>query len=521
MKRLLGYVRVSTTKQGEHGVSLHEQRDAISRHAAHLGIEVTRWFEERQTAAKRGRPVFSQMLRLLKRGDADGVIIHKIDRSARNLKDWSDLGELIDAGIEVHFANESIDLHSRGGRLSADIQAVVAADYVRNLREETRKGFYGRLKQGFYPLPAPLGYVDRGKAKPKEIDVTTAPLVRRAFELYATGRYTLVTLRAELRRRGLRNRRGKAVSLNGISRLLNNPFYIGLIRLQSTGERFRGVHTPLITKSLFDRVQAVLTGRTNTRAMRHDMTFRRILRCGRCAYALVGEVQKKHVYYRCHSPGCAGTSMREERIDDAITEALAPLGFSPEEQSYLGEKLPILRASWAGRRVAQRDALLLRRKSLEERLNRLTDAYIDQLIDRDAFEQRKEALLLERAETEDQIRQLEADETESVDRLEQFLELAGTASRLYKSALGHEKRELLKSITSNLCVDGKTLVIVYRLPFQTIANRFQTLNGDPYRDVPRTVDALIQGLSEVIVTKNLEFVQNRQKKDITDAAISA
>lgn len=50
-----------------------------------------------------------------------------------------------------------VDLHSRGGRLSADIQSVVAADYVRNLREEAKKGIYGRLKQGFYPMRAPIG----------------------------------------------------------------------------------------------------------------------------------------------------------------------------------------------------------------------------------------------------------------------------------------------------------------------------------------------------------------------------
>jgi DNA invertase Pin-like site-specific DNA recombinase len=113
--------------------------------------KITRWFIEQETAAKRGRPIFGQMLKLLKAEKASGVIIHKIDRSARNLKDWADLGELIDSGIEVHFANESLDLHSRGGRLSADIQAVVASDYIRNLREETKKGFYGRLKQGLYP----------------------------------------------------------------------------------------------------------------------------------------------------------------------------------------------------------------------------------------------------------------------------------------------------------------------------------------------------------------------------------
>jgi DNA invertase Pin-like site-specific DNA recombinase len=90
------------------------------------------------------------MLKLLRQRKAEGVVMHKIDRSARNLKDWADLVDLADRGIEVQFANEGLDLNSRGGRLSADIQAVVASDYIRNLREEAKKGIYGRLKQGFH-----------------------------------------------------------------------------------------------------------------------------------------------------------------------------------------------------------------------------------------------------------------------------------------------------------------------------------------------------------------------------------
>src|SRR5271170_7341091 len=105
------------------------------------------------------------MLKMLRSGKVRGVLIHKIDRSARNMKDWAERGELIDQGVEVHFVNESLDLASRGGRLSADIQAVVAADYIRNLREESRKGFYGRIKQGLFPLPAPVGYLDMGQGK--------------------------------------------------------------------------------------------------------------------------------------------------------------------------------------------------------------------------------------------------------------------------------------------------------------------------------------------------------------------
>src|SRR5579862_2982193 len=137
MGKVFAYARVSTPRQGERGVSLPEQKEAIERFARQHGLEITRWFEERESASHQGRPAFTEMMRLLRLKAAQGVIIHKIDRSARNLEDWVNL---VDAGVEIHFATENLDLRTVAGRLSADIQAVVAAHYSRNLREEVKKG---------------------------------------------------------------------------------------------------------------------------------------------------------------------------------------------------------------------------------------------------------------------------------------------------------------------------------------------------------------------------------------------
>src|SRR5690348_10220273 len=137
MPPFFGYIRVSTARQGENGTSLDAQRDAILRHAQTHQLSIIRWIEEQATAAKRGRPVFTRLFGLLQKQQAAGVIIHGIVRGARNLRDWADLGELLDAGVAVEVAGESLDLQSRGGRLTADIQAVVAADFIRNLQEET------------------------------------------------------------------------------------------------------------------------------------------------------------------------------------------------------------------------------------------------------------------------------------------------------------------------------------------------------------------------------------------------
>jgi len=70
MEGYIGYTRVSTVKQGTKGVSLQEQRDGISRYGERNQLPITVWLEEMETAAKQGRPVFNQALKLLRTGKA-------------------------------------------------------------------------------------------------------------------------------------------------------------------------------------------------------------------------------------------------------------------------------------------------------------------------------------------------------------------------------------------------------------------------------------------------------------------
>src|SRR5579859_3921098 len=286
MKHLFAYIRVSDPKQGK-GVSLDEQRSIIEGHALRIGATITEWFVEKKTAAKTGRTQFARLVKLLRAGKADGVIIHKVDRSSRNFRDWADIDELIENGVDVHFANENMDLRSRGGRLAADIEMVFAVDYIRNLREETLKGILGRLKQGILPRNAPIGYLDCGAGKPKVIDGARGPLIRELFERYATGSYTLRMLTADSVTLGLRNRNGNPLRLTQIHSLLRNPFYAGILRSSRFGI-FQGAHVPLISRATFDRVQAVLAGKFVRRTKRHILLFRRMLRCHTCARSLIG-----------------------------------------------------------------------------------------------------------------------------------------------------------------------------------------------------------------------------------------
>jgi DNA invertase Pin-like site-specific DNA recombinase len=490
MKSYVAYIRVSTAKQGQHGSSLQEQRDAILSFANRQNLHIAEWFEDRETAAKKGRTQFMRMMAALEKQRAGGVILHKIDRGARNLWDWARIQDLIDVGVEVHFAHDNLDLTSRGGRLAADIQAVVAADYVRNLRDEVRKGMRGRFKQGFYPLPAPIGYLDQGRAKPKIIDPVKGSLVRAAFDLYAAGRYSLRTLALELQRKGLTRASGQQLSLNTITDMLHNPFYTGIIRLRSTGEVFQGVHEPIVDARTFQVVQDAFEGKGNPKARRFDFTYKRMLTCGLCNRRLTGELQKGRVYYRCHTRGCETKGIREDTVNARLQQVTRALMFTQEEFAEMRTVLEREDECHQQEVAKTVTAMKLRIASLEDRERRLIDAYIDQTIDKDAYNERKSRLLIDLAAARDDLRLAEDGRMETcTTRVQRFFEPLKTLELGPAVESSTEYRAALEKLTSNRTVSRKKLAFAMRSPFRDVIQDLTVRFGGPHRGMFRTCTA--------------------------------
>jgi site-specific DNA recombinase len=493
-KKYFSYIRVSTQKQGQFGTSLAEQKAAIENYAQRFNLDIVKWFEERETAAKNGRPVFLEMIKELRRGNANGVVIHKIDRSARNLKDWAEFQSLTDSGIEIYFAAESLDLNSRSGRLSADIQAVVASDYIRNLREETIKGLYGRLKQGLFPFPAPVGYLNAGKGNPKKVDPVQSRLVKQAFELYATGDWGLAALADEMYERGLRTNRGRKISLNGISSILHNPFYIGLIKIEKTGEMFMGKHRPIISKVLFDQVQDVFEGKNIKKTLRHFFVFRRQVYCGKCRNFFIAEKQKGHIYYRCHTKNCTRGTVKETVLEKEVIKTMKKLELSDFEYDYFKQEIIKLGQRSEADFDVDRRRLQMLEEQIRGRLSKLADAYVDEVFDKETYTNKKNELLLEEQSIKEKMRNLRHNSDEAVKQLESFLELVRTAYLSYKWGTPEERRDLVKTVLSNCEIFEKKVVVKPYLPFQLILERPGFTYGSPGPETSRTLGALIKKL---------------------------
>lgn len=504
MKRCYGYVRVSTAKQGE-GVSLEAQKEAIEAFAMRNDIIISKWFEEKETAAKKGRPVFNRMVTALRQRKASGVVIHKIDRSARNFGDWAKIGDLADAGVDIHFATESLDFRSRGGRLTADIQAVIAADYIRNLREETIKGLQGRLKQGLYPFRAPIGYLDNGRGKPKTVDPVRGPLVRTLFELYATGEYSLWALRQEAKTLGLRNHSNKPLAKTGIEKILRNPFYVGVIRIKQTGQVYEGVHKPLVSPTLFDKVTAVRTGRDNKKKTKHLHRYRGLFRCGHCLGAMIPELQKGNVYYRCHKTGCETKTLREDHIEDVVQDFLKRYSLNDRQAAILRDRFEDYLDEQSDATAEEHATFEL--SKLAARLRRIEDKLIDGIIDDETYQRKKTEVLLDRQRWRKVADQKETKATK-LSLLEKFLERVKSLYHAYLSAASAQKREIVKFATSNRQIFSKNVVLEPSKWMAIFENALNLEYCDPCRPSSRTFEAIESLLDHLEDDELQEFIED-------------
>jgi site-specific DNA recombinase len=196
MKKAVIYARVSSKDQEREGYSIPAQLKLLREYAERNEIVIVREFIDVETAKTPGRKRFNEMVRFFQQnGNPRCVIVEKTDRLYRNFRDYVTLEDL---EVELHLAKEGqvIEKNARSqAKLIHGMQTVIARHYIDNLREEVRKGMREKAEQGIYPSRPPLGYRNNKLDHTIEIDPENTPIARRMFELYATGKYSLASLR--------------------------------------------------------------------------------------------------------------------------------------------------------------------------------------------------------------------------------------------------------------------------------------------------------------------------------------
>jgi site-specific DNA recombinase len=465
MRSAVIYARVSSKDQEREGYSIPAQLKFLREYAQKNDFHIEQEFVDVETAKIAGRRKFGEMVRCFeKTPECRVVIVEKTDRLYRNLRDCLTLEEL---EVEIHLPKEgqiiSKDAKSQS-KLIHGFHVVMARNCIENLREEVKKGMREKAEQGIYPSRPPVGYWNNKADHTIEVNPEKAPLARRMFELYATGKYSLSQLRL-----AIKSEFGVKMAKGYLDRLLKNPFYAGSFVWD--GKTYIGTQTPLVDWSMFQQVQAVFQGRNKPRYEKHDFAFRGLLRCAYDQCLVTAEIKKaKYTYYRCTgSRGkCELPYFREEDLGNRLGQILKDIHIPDQVLSQLSESLLSEKGREAALQQEQTDRLQKRLASVR---NRLDQAYTDKLDGKIAVEMwnRKSA----EWQTEEQqiqiaIRALSEIKPERMLDAVRILELANKAHFLYVKQSPAEKAKLLNLVLSNCTIDAASIYPTYRKPFDLI-----------------------------------------------------
>ena len=476
------YARKSTDVEDKQVMSIEGQLAELRALAKIEGMEIAAEFVEKQSAKMPGRPVFSEMLKRIQKSEAQGIVCWKLDRLARNPVDGGQISWLLQENIIRHIRTHDRSHLPGDNVLMMSVEFGMANQFIRDLSSNVKRGLRLKVKRGEYPGLAPIGYQNDPRQKDVVVDRKKSKLVRQAFEMYASGEERLEDIANFFAEHGIISKGNKNVHVSRVSFILSNPFYCGLFRY--AGELYEGKHQPIITKRLFDEVQKVLRERGRRLDIKNDPSpYCGLLHCGTCNMMITAEDKVKrqkngnvhyYTYYRCTKKSktikCPELHIRQEELDRQLSALLVQSAMPKAWAESLLAKLDG-EEQWAVQTAAT-SATAMREdmRGISSRLERLTDLYIAQDIERDDYLQRRRALMLERKTFEEQIARLEHNATAWVEPMREWITTASNLDQVANSTDLPSKKSSLQNIF------GSNLQLHAREARGTYANQWLSLS---------------------------------------------
>jgi len=333
------YVRVSTEEQATEGFSIHAQKDKLTKYAEVSDYNIVDYYIDDGISGKnlQDRPEVTRLINDVKSGKINNVLVYKLDRLTRSVKDLIYLIELFDKhNCTFNSQTEKIDTSNAVGRMFVKIIGIFAEFERENLAERVTFGYEQKTKEGNYTnCNGVFGYdylVGKGKLVVNEEE---AYYVRKIFEWYLEGN-SMLKIAKKLKDLNVPTKRGGHWNQSTINSILNNPLYIGNVRYgirkKNSFEVVGKNITVIIDNDMFYGVQNLMKKRKNFHNKKHssdDTYYFRVLSCSYCngKYHARQQVQggKKYITYRCNGHNnniCSAPGFSHYKLEDSFLKYL-------------------------------------------------------------------------------------------------------------------------------------------------------------------------------------------------------
>lgn len=338
------YARKSTESDETQALSIDSQIKEMLELAKRDNLNVVEIKQEKHSAKEVGqRPIFNEVIKEIREEKFNGILTWAPDRIARNAGDLGTVVDMMDNGKlkEIRTYGQSFG-NSPNDKFLLMILGSQAKLENDNKSVNVKRGMKAKCSMGWRPGMAPLGYLTNKEGIKGQrkifIDDFRAPIVKQMFEKTAFEKYSGRRLYNWLVSINFGTRTGKRVTLSSVYSILKNTFYYGKFEYPvGSGSWYDGLHEPIITKDLFDKVQEQITSH-NARSENKEFAFTRLMKCGLCGSGITGEEKHRklkngsfnvHVYYGCtryNDPYCRCRYIKEEdlikQLSDMIDEII-------------------------------------------------------------------------------------------------------------------------------------------------------------------------------------------------------
>ena len=310
-KKYFIYARKSTDSEDKQIASLDDQVHELNKLAERLGLNVVEVIEESQSAKEPGRPLYNQMMKRLKKGEADGILSWKLNRLARNPIDGGQIIWHLQNSFIKHIQTYSSSYTPTDNVLMMYIEFGMANQFVNDLSVDTVRGMRRKAEKGWYPQGVlPIGYMhNKGEVvggifvecKNSEKEIIPHPerysIVKTLWDYLLTGSYSIADLKRIGDKKGLRNRNDKTYSFNSYTNMFKKEFYCGYYYWKNdegVRVRIKGKHKAMISELDYLKAQELLGNRTShsKRERKYCFPLRGLITCGECN----GHVTAEHKY---------------------------------------------------------------------------------------------------------------------------------------------------------------------------------------------------------------------------------
>jgi len=477
--KYFAYCRKSSENESHQAQSIETQIRILKDFAVNNTLEIVDFTLESKSAKDDGnRPEFDKMLKRFEKGEADGLLVCHIDRISRNWIEAGQICKLYDLGLIKEIRTPQKIYNTAPDMFMMGVELASATYYSRNLSERVKEGNTTKLNKGEYFGPAPLGYIN--KEKNISIDPKTQGFIKRIFNLYATGDYSINQITEILYSEGFRTRRAdKKVYKSVIHRILTNPVYYGVMVVK--GQEYKGNYKPLISMALFTKVQFLLNETHHVKKQKHDFLFGKYLICEKCGCKITATLKKeKHTYYYCtngkHNCDQHQKYIGESKIDELMGQVFSNITLNPELANLSLDLYADDLKKESIDKVGFSQIITKQIDNLKKKENRLLDVYLNQEIAKETYESKKNEMdkEMEKLITESKSKKNNNPE-KTLELLEKLKNTAISLEKMYKEGNKLVKENLLKSVLWNASIENENIgKVTYKKPFAYLEKMAKT-----------------------------------------------